>query len=444
MSNRRNVLKQILAAGGSSVPLFHATSSAAATSGTKAENVGIRMIVRRDDPILKLGGIGDGYKMSWGASDQQYIVVNDGPGWAAPAESFFNTRLWTVDGAPKDSRFREVEGYPDLNRGTRPEDAPNYYGHGLLAVQGRIYQFLSTLDRAKDRPRHWSGSKLIYSDDSGRSWHNQDGSTPVVWENWGEQSRKRFVFFSEPNSCFSLLSVLQMGRDYQENRDGYIYVYGLNGNVDGLMNELVMFRVAIGKMLDRTSYEFFAGLQTSGAARWAKDIAARKPVHRFPRGWVNSTNLVPDDLVVESWSPSVVYNQALGLYMMSSAGIGCAPDGTEFGKPSYLGFWVSKTPWGPWRRVHEETAWMPAGDAASRAYAPQIAPKWISPDGKSFWLVWADLKGIREFGRDETLMEAALAKAKTPQQRNATEVDFIRRYMPGFSCSTQRVDLVFD
>jgi hypothetical protein len=252
------------------------------------------------------------------------------------------------------------------------------------------------------------------------------------------------VFFNEPDGCFSLLSILQMGQSYRSNRDGYIYVYGLNGNVDGLMNELVMFRVAIGKMLDRSAYEFFSGLQGNGAARWAGNIAARKPVHRFPRGWVNSTNLFPGDLVVESWLPSVVYNEALGLYMMSSAGIGCAPDGTEFGKPSYLGFWVSKTPWGRWRQVHEDTAWTPGGDPASRAYAPQIAPKWIAPDGKSLWLVWADLKGIREFGRDEALMEAALAKAETPQQRNAIEVDFIRRYMPGFSFSTQRVDLVLD
>jgi len=444
MSSRRNVLKQIGVAGGSALPLFQATSSLATTLRATAGIGGIRAIVRRDDAILRLGGIGDGYKMSWGASGNQYVVANDGPGWANPAESFFNTRLWIIDGTPDDSIFREIEGYPDLNRGTRPDDAPHFYGQGLLAVRGRIYQFLSTLDQAEDRPRHWSGSKLIYSDDSGRSWHNQDGSTPVVWENWKEQSRKSFVFFKEQDGCFSLLSILQMGQEYRANRDGYVYVYGLNGNVDGLMNELVMFRVAISKVPDRTAYEFFGGLQGNGAARWVKDIAARKPVHRFPRGWVNSINLFPGDLVVESWLPSVVYNEALGLYMMSSAGIGCAPDGTEFGKPSYLGFWVSQAPWGPWRQVHEETEWTPAGDPASRAYAPQIAPKWISPDGKSFWLVWADLKGIREFGRDEALMEAALAKADTQQQRNAIEVDFIRRYMPGFSFSAQRVDVVLD
>ena len=62
-----------------------------------------------------------------------------------------------------------------------------------------------------------------------------------------------------------MLSILQMGRNYSANRDGYIYVYGLNGNVDGLMNQLVMFRVPIADMLDRTSYEYFSGWHSSGA-----------------------------------------------------------------------------------------------------------------------------------------------------------------------------------
>lgn len=400
----------------------------------------VRSMQRRDETILRLGGLGDGYKMSWGADDRQFIVVNDGPGWRHPPKAFYNTRLWTVAGSPHDAAFDEVDSYPDLVLSSR-EGAPRYHGHGLLAVRGRVYQFLSTLDRAEDRPRHWSGSKLIYSDDGGHTWRNQDGTSPVVWEDWDEQSRDRLAFFDEPDGCFSLTSILQMGQDYRANSDGHIYVYAPNGSVDGRMNELVMFRVGIDHMLDRGAYEYFGGLQRDGGARWVKDIEARAPVHEFPHGWVNYTNLFPGDLVVESWLPSVVYNEPLGLYMMAIAGIGVAPDGTEFGKPSYLGFWVSSTPWGPWRQVHEETAWTPGGDADALAYAPQISPKWIAPDGKSFWLVWADLNGIRAFARDEALFTAALEQAETPEETTAAETDFLRRYMPGFSFNAQRVDL---
>lgn len=445
MSNRRDILKQICALGvGVTAPLIQTACSMAASPHKSSAGVRIRSASRRDDTILKLGGIGDGYKMSWNAAGSQYVVVNDGPGWATPPENFYNTRLWTIDGAPEAAAFHDVNGYPELNRAARPDNATHYYGHGVLAVKGRVYHFSSTLDQAEDHPRHWTGSKLIYSDDNGVTWRNQNGSTPVVWEDWKEQSRDSLAFFNEPDGCFSMLSILQMGQDYSANRDGYIYVYGLNGNVDGLMNQLVMYRVAIAKMLDRTSYEFFAGFGRDGPAQWSKDIAARKPVHEFPRGYVNYKNLFPGDLVVETWLPSVVYNEPLGLYMMASAGIRPDDDGTEYGKASYLGFWVSETPWGPWRQVHKEAAWTPGGDPAARAYSPQISPKWIAADGKSFWLVWTDIKGIREFGRDEALMEAAMAKAKTVAERAAVDVDFISRYMPGFSFSAQRVDLTVD
>lgn len=433
MPNRRDILKQTCALA------FAATSAAPVARARDGE---ITSVIRRDETILRLGGVGDGYKMTWDADDRLYAVVNDGPGWIDPPKAFYNARLWTISGGLQNATFAEVSGYPDLNNMTRPEDAPRYFGHGLLAVRGKLFHFLSTLDRAEHRPRHWTGSKLIYSADQGRTWRNQDGTSPVVWEDWNAQSRERLTFFQEPHGCFSLLSILQMGRDYMGNRDGYIYVYGLNGNVDGLMNELVMFRVPIGALANRRAYEYFGGRYGNGGPRWIKDIEARAIVHTFPRGWVNRTNLFPGDLVVESWLPSVVYNEPLGLYLMTSAGIGCAPDGTAFGKPSYLGVWISSTPWGPWRQVHEETAWTPGNDPAARAYAPQIAPKWIAADGKSCWLVWADLQGLRTFARDQSLIGPQIEKADSPERRSAVISEVTRRYMPRYACNAQRMDLL--
>jgi len=440
MSDRREVLKQ-LSLGAGSACLANATPGFARRFRSDNRASMIKAFVRRDDTILRLGGLGLGYHMSWGASDSQYLGVNDGAGWTEKPRTLYNSQLWTISGSVQNPIFSNVSSYPDLSEVSRAGDVPRYVGCGLLAVRGRIYQFLGTLDRARERPRHWVGSKLIYSSDGGRSWHNQDGTSPVVWEDWDQQSRGRFAFFQEADGCFSLLSILQMGRNYGANRDGYIYVYGVNGNTDGRMNELVMFRVAIDKMLDRGGYEFFGGFGRDGSARWTKDIDARAVVHSFPRGWVNGTKLIPGDLVVESWVPSVVYNEPLGLYMMASAGIGCAPDGTEFGKPSYLGFWVSATPWGPWRQVHEETAWTPGGDPEARAYLPRISSKWISQNGTSFWFSWSDIKGIRALARDEGQFTRALEKAHTAEERSQVSLDTVRRYMPGLSFNLQRVDI---
>lgn len=441
MNRRRDFLRQSLAlgltsylAGGGLTPLL------AAPARRGASPIGGALPAK--ETVTRLGGLGDGYKMTVLGDGRQIVVVNDGPGWAPPPATFFSTRLWTVDGPPQSAAFAQVQGYPIVDRAAHPEGAPHYYGHGVIAIGQNIYQALATLDDVQDRPRRWTGAKLIHSPDGGTTWRNGGGSSPVVWEDWSEQSRARFPFFNEPDGCFSLLAFLQQGGASGAARDGYVYGYGLNGSVDGLMNQLMLFRVEKDRLLDRSAYRFFAGRKRGGLAQWSADIADRRPIHSFPLGWVNSANLFPGDLVVESWLPSVVWNASLGLYMMASAGIGCAPDGTAFGKPSYFGLWVADHPWGPWRQIHEDKAWLPDGKAATRAYAPQIAPGWLAPDGKSFWLVWADLAGLREFGRDEALVEAEMSKARDASEKTLIETEIMRRYMPGFSMNAQRIDLL--
>lgn len=227
-----------------------------------------------------------------------------------------------------------------------------------------------------------------------------------------------------------------MGKNYEHNRDGYVYVYAPNGNTEGTMNELVMFRVPKDKLLSRENYEYFAGRRADGGAQWAEDIMARAVVHTFPTGWVN-TLLHP-----YSWHPSVVYNAPLGLYLMANYGLGVAPDGMWFGKPSYLGFWSAPNPWGPWTQIHEEVTWTPQDDRNARAYQPQIAPKWIAADGKSFWLVWTDFQ-----------ITDKQAMKQWSEQRRADpniygEADLIkaiaayRMYMPYYTFNVQRVDLI--
>jgi hypothetical protein len=198
------------------------------------------------------------------------------------------------------------------------------------------------------------------------------------------------VFFHEPDESFSLLTCLQMGRNYEHNQDGYVYIYAPNGNRDGTMNQLVMLRTPKEQILNRSAYEFFVSHADNGKVVWSRDITKRGVVHTFPSGWVN-TQLHP-----YAWHPSVVFNAPLGVYMMANWGMASDAHGMWFDKPSYLGFWVSEQPWGPWKQVHEETSWTPLGDPGARAYQPQILPKWIAEDGKSFWLVWTDFQQLDE------------------------------------------------
>ena len=68
---------------------------------------------------------------------------------------------------------------------------------------------------------------------------------------------------------------------------------------------------------------------------------------------------------------------------------------------------------------------MPGNDPQARAFAPQIAPKWISKDGKSFWLVWSDFRQ----GEPWNSAEQFTAENK-------------KRSLPRYEFNVQRVDLI--
>jgi len=349
----------------------------------------IREIRRLEETVLRLGGCGDNWHMTWADDDRQYVSLCDGTGFPGLPHNDYNSRLYAISGSPPDVTFEYLPGYPDLLSSQQPGCRNRYYNFGVLAIGGKIYQFLSTPNRPfREHDPRFVGAKLIYSPDNGKTWCNQDGSSPVVWEPWEERSRENMIFFEEPGEAFALVTVVQMGRGYRDNRDGFVYLYSPNGNTEGMMNQLVLCRVPKERILDRKAYRFFAGRRPDGGAEWSERIEDKAAVHSFPSGRVNTT------IHPYAWHPSVVHYAPLGLYLMANWGMGCAEDGRWFGKPSYLGFWTAPDPWGPWTQVHEEAEWTPAGDRNARAYQPQIAPKWIAPDGLSFWLVWTDFQDM--------------------------------------------------
>ncbi len=346
----------------------------------------IKSLRRLDDTIHRIGGHGDNWYMSWADNGKVYVSLCDGSGLPGTPPGNFNSRMYAITGDAPDLKFEYLPGYPDLGS-TPPLMINRYYNFGTLALDGKLYQYLSTPNHPFSEPQpKFVGSKLIYSPNNGEMWHNQGGSTPVRWEKWADRSRKNMVFFEEPGDSFSLITVMQMGQNYSQNEDGFVYLFSPNGNVEGTMNQLVLGRVPKDQILDRTAYKFFAGFGADGGATWSGRIEDRAPVHTFPAGHVNKL------VHPYAWQPSVVYFAPAHQYLMSSWGMGIDAAGNWFAKPSYLGFWTAPRPWGPWKQVHEELEWKPGGDEAARCYQPQIAPKWISPDGNSFWLVWTDFQ----------------------------------------------------
>jgi hypothetical protein len=405
--------------------------------------------VRRDDTIQRLGGNGDNWYPTWGADGSLYVALCDGTGFAGMPRNNYNSRLIRIEGTPETGlTFHDVPGYPMLGypmRGEYDTTAPGtrlgirYYGFGTLSVDGTIYQYLNTWPVplteevvAGNGELKFVGAKLIYSPDGGTTWHNQDGSTPVVWEDFGEQSLDNQVFFHEPGESFSLQGILQMGQDYSLNEDGFVYVYSPNGNDEGTMNQLVLFRVPKNKIRERSAYRYFAGYK-GGEAAWSSNINDRKPIHTFPSGWVNT------DIHPYAWQANVTYNPALGLYLMGNWATGPSPEGMWFGKPSYMSFLQSKTPWGPWETFYEDDHWTPGGDENARAYQPIIVPNWISDDGKSFWMIWTDFQQIAEKGE-----AGKAANEANPDNSDDEYAENLRAGMPYYSFNIQKVELTVE
>ena len=197
------------------------------------------------------------------------------------------------------------------------------------------------------------------------------------------------------------------------------------------MNQLVMFRVPTGRILDRSAYEYFTGLNADGSATWSSEIRDRGIVHTFPSGWVNVNNHP------YAWQPSVTYNPGLGVYLMANWATPPTEDGFWFGGPSYLGLYQSSTPWGPWEQFYESTSWTPGGDENARCYQPQIIPNWISADGRSFWLVWTDWQHAFDRETRAARHEALLASGASDEE--LAQLTF--EAMPYYGFNLQRVDL---
>ena len=145
-----------------------------------------------------------------------------------------------------------------------------------------------------------------------------------------------------------------------------------------------MARVKKEDILKRNKWEYFVKIKGNGEAEWAVDnLHKRGNVYTFPKGWG-----------FYSWSPSVVWNKELGLFIMAVAGTqkpgtgGVLEDYMHYETGNLMLLYAEK-PWGPWHKFYEDEKW-DADDSENRLYLPQISPKWISDDGKTMYLVFSD------------------------------------------------------
>jgi hypothetical protein len=356
---------------------------------------------------------GDNYHFTWADDGYMYINQDDGdPKQESGGEAgrYFNNRVWRMTGNQDSVGFEYLPNYPYY------EKRGNWYAYGIISIDSILYTFI-TLGSSPGNSRFhhapFRGTKLLYSPDHGNTWKLHDGRSDSSVFTSTEPGNMFFMdgrfktgVETDPRNAFSWITCVQMGQDGQAYNDGYVYFYSPDGfdrstgheitlinkntgtsqvcvNGDYYHHELNLARAPRDRILNKDAWEFFVKHDENDGAVWSANLSDRGVVHKYDESWS-----------FYSWSPSVVYNEPLDLFIMINSANGWYPvdkhnrfSGND--RDNYMALYYAKKPWGPWTKFHEDTAWV-ADDEGNDMYQAALNPKWISAGGREMYMMWSD------------------------------------------------------
>ncbi len=298
-------------------------------------------------------GNGDNWPITWADDDAQYTVYCDGKGFGGGSGEG-SMSLARISGSPPNIQGENIAS-PSGHKTGGGEGGRK--ASGLLMVDGVLYMWVRNLNK------DGTGSSLAWSKDRAKTW---------TWAEW-----------SFPEIGYPVW--LNAGKNYETAQDGYAYLYSPDTpsaykTTDGIL----LARVPKDRITDKEAYRFFAGTH-GGLPMWSPDFKDRRPVFTDPG---------------HCYRPDVVYSPAIKRYLICTATPGAARwSGTN---AKYLGIFDSPTPWGPWTAVKQVEGW---GGEENR-FQPRIPSKWISEDGKTFYLLYSCFpKGPYQFNVQKCVIE---------------------------------------
>jgi hypothetical protein len=287
----------------------------------------------------------DNWPVTWALDGSQYTSWGDGGGFGG-TEELGRTSLGfaRVEGALQNYRgvnvLGGVGGVPSTLEGK---------SYGMVAVGDALYAWVSPGSGATN----FSRASLLRSVDGG-----------IGWEFTG-------VEVTSEADGVALPAILNFGPGYRGARDDYLYHYFVDV-IDATALEVQrpgrfsLARSPRGELHRRSSYEWFAGVDTTGMPRWTPDLDERAAVFEDPHG--------------VGWNLSVSYNSGLRRYLLATE-----HDRTS---ASNLGVFEAPEPWGPWRVVHYENGWG-SGEVEQTVFYWNFANRWLSRDGHEFVIVFS-------------------------------------------------------
>ncbi len=283
----------------------------------------------------------DNWPITWADDDHQYASWGDGGGFGGTNRiGRVSLGVAQIEGERDDHTGHNVWG------GLMSEHPARFMGksYGIISINGSLYMWVSP---GSDK-RGYEEARLAVSRDHGASWNQVD---------WAFTKADGIV----------IPTFLQFGQDYADARDCHVYSLFIRLQDDSKLSvqkpgKIDLARVGIDRILDRDAYEFYAGLDNDGEPLWSSNITHKQPVFQDSNG--------------VGWNASVSYNTGLNRYLLI----------TEHGQSAKgnLGMFDAPEPWGPWTTVTYGSNWM----NTRTTFFWNFANKWLSPDGKSFTLVF--------------------------------------------------------
>lgn len=291
----------------------------------------------------------DNWPVTWADDDHQYTSWGDGGGF---------------EGTNRDGRVSlgvaRIEGSASRYQGFNiwgGKDSPNpatFEGksYGILSVDSVLFMWVSPGSDATN----YEQAKLYESTNHGASWKAA---------NWAFVKSEGLI----------LPTFLQFGKGYRDARDDFVYVYAVHFKPKILSikdqlrvqkpGEIALMRAHKTKIMDRSAYEFFRGLDGGKNPIWTKDLKSRRPVFEDRNG--------------VGWNTSVSYNRGINRYLLITE-----HTATFRGN---LGIFDAPAPWGPWTTA-KYTSGFGASKIEPTSFFWNFSNKWLSPDGQDFTLVF--------------------------------------------------------
>ena len=273
----------------------------------------------------------DTWPLTWADDDDMYTAYGDGNGFDPPVPDKLSLGFAKVSGSPEDFTGLNIRSTSGERKG---DGARGQKASGMLMIGDVLYMWV----------RNAANSRLAWSSDHAKSW---------TWCEW------RF------ETSFGCPTFLNFGKDYAGARDDYIYVYSPDvESAYRAADRMVLARVPKDRITARGGYEFFEGLGRSGTPLWTGDIAARRAVFSHPGGCYRS---------------AISYDAGLKRYLWCQT----LPGGDARFRGGF-GVYDAPEPWGPWTTVYFTDDWdVGPGETCS------FPTKWMSPDGKTAYLVFS-------------------------------------------------------